>query len=734
MIRGGFMGPILDVDLTTGTIGTYNITDEDRRKYLGGKILAARILWDILEPGTDALSPETPLIFTCGTFNGAPLPSSSRFNCTTRNALTGGIATSNCGGDFGLWLRKAGYDGLVIRGRAAKPTKIEITEDGVELLDASDLWGKTTEEVQEGLGKQVRELVIGPAGEHLVRFAAILSGERALGRCGVGAVMGSKNLKLITAQGKKRLPIADPERLKAVSKRWIGVMKNHSVTGNQLPSFGTAGLVNITNATHTLVTRNFQQGHWQHADDVSGERMADTILVKNGGCRTCPIKCGRVVEHEGKRIKGPEFETIGMFGPSMENRRLDRIVEWNYLADVYGMDTISLGSTIACAMELKEKGLLPELEVAFGDHDGVSKLIEDIAYRRGLGDRLAEGSARLARDVGSAETSMSSKGLEFAAYEPRNAVGHGLGYAVSNRGGCHINGGYLVYFEALGAVNMDPLTPKAKPGFAVFQQNMFELVSAVGNCIFTTYAVIPDLPEAIYDPNGVSAKVANRALIASRGVMNQLKRLRPGMLPIHFPDIPQSAALEALTGERYRLGDIMVAGERGFTLERLINLREGLLGDTDTLPRRLVTEPERPGVPESRVPMEVLLPAYYKARNWDGAGVPRDKLLYKLGLDFAVGVADEVRGDPRKFRERADKVRRGEDEVRAEVFGAIGVKEEPKPKKKKGPAKKKAAKKPSKAPSKKAAAKPKKAPTKPKKTAKKPAKAGKKPRAAKKSK
>ena len=672
-IRGGFMGPILDVDLTTGSISTYDISDDDRRLFLGGKILAAKILWDNLTPGIDPLSPDNLMVFTAGTFNGAPLPSSSRFNCSTRNVLTGGIASSNCGGDFGIWMRKAGYDGLILRGRAPQPTWLEITEDEVLLHDATELWGKTTEEVQDTLAKDVRELVIGPAGEHLVRFAAILSGDRAFGRCGVGAVMGSKNLKLVTAKGKKKLPIHDRDRLKEVSKRWTKVMQNHSITGKQLPNYGTAGLVNITNATHTLCTRNFQRGHWEHADDVSGETMAETILVKNDGCRTCPIRCGRVVKFEGRNIKGPEFETIGMFGPSMQNRSLDNIVKWNHLADLYGMDTISLGSTIACAMELKERGLLDDLPVAFDDHEAVPQLIEDIALRRGIGDRLAEGSARLAADVGQPGLSMSAKGMEFAAYEPRNAVGHGLGYAVSNRGGCHINGGYLVYFEALGPVNMDPLTPKAKPAYNVFQQNMFDMVSAVGNCIFTTYAVIPDTPAWAYNPAGLSAKIASRALVASRAAVNHLSKLRPGVLPIHYPDIPQSAALEALTGERFRLGDVMVVGERGFTLERMINLREGLLGETDALPPRLTDVPERADEPRSRVPLDEMKPIYYKVRDWDVAGIPNRSLLKKLGLDFALDDAEQLRANPNSFRDRSKAVKENEDQARADAQAVIGV-------------------------------------------------------------
>ncbi len=671
--RGGFMGPILDVDLATGHIGTYDLPPEERLSYLGGKILGARILWDLLEPGVDPLSPDNVLVFTCGLLNGANSPSSSRFNCSTKNVLTSGVASSNCGGDFGMWLRRAGYDGLIVRGRARRPTRLDITEEGAELSDATDLWGRETDDVQATLDRRQRELVIGPAGENLVRYACILSGERALGRCGVGAVMGSKNLKLITAAGSKKLPVADPDRLKKVIKSWVKTLKGHPVTGTQLPSYGTAGLVNVTNATHTLTTRNFGRGHWEHADDVSGETMAETVLKRNDGCRTCPIRCGRVVEHDGREIKGPEFETIGMFGPSMLNRDLDRIIEWNHLADRLGMDTITLGSTLACAMELREQGLLPDLPIAFDDHEGVSRLIEDIAHRRGIGDALAEGSQRLAAAAGAPGLAMQSKGMEFAAYEPRNAVGHGLGYATSNRGGCHINGGYLIYFEALGEVNMDPLTPKAKPAWTVFQQNVFEAVSAVGNCIFLTYAFVPPMPRALYDPVGPSARLTSRALIASRLLFDHQTRLPAKLAPIHLPGLPQTEAIEAVTGVRYRLGDLLDAGARGFVLERMINLREGLLGDQDALPPRLTDEPERPDEPRSRVPLGQMLPVYYKVRGWDGDGIPTASLLRKLGLDFAVAEAEAIRDDPGRFRRRYRSLRDAEDEVRVTAVGALGA-------------------------------------------------------------
>ncbi len=636
---GGYMGRILDIDMTRKSFCDYPITDNDREKFIGGKTLAAKILFDELSPGIDPFSAENIIVFMTGPFTGTGAPCTSRFDISTKNALTGGIASSNCGGTFGIHLKKAGYDGLVIRGKASHPTLLKITESGVDFLDASSLWGKDTEETQKTLEKEFGRkrgmAVIGPAGENLVRYASVISGERAAGRCGVGAVMGSKNIKAIVAWGGKKPPVSNPAAFRKAVKKWVKILQENPATSKTLPELGTANLVNACNASGTMPTRNFQKGTFERAHLISGEEMADKHLANNTGCVSCPIRCGRLVKLGDKIIKGPEYETLGMLGPNIENDDLGKIIEWNYKLDLLGMDTITAGATIACAMELNEKGIWKN-GLEFGKTDAISALLDDIAHRRGVGAELADGSLRLALKYGAPELSMHAKGMEFAAYSPRRAVGHGLGYATSNRGGCHINGGYLIYFEAVGPVTMDPLSPKAKPEFCVFQQNMMEALSASGNCIFTTYALIPGIASEIVPPASATAGIVSKAMLASGAMLRpQGRALKDWMLPFHLPVIPHTETLSALTGMKIDLGHFAVAGERGFTLERMFNMREGMDGSYDALPSRLTHEPQSPDNPRTKVPLDQMLPVYYETRDWDEQGKPTKRLLKKLGLEFA---------------------------------------------------------------------------------------------------
>lgn len=454
-----FTGKALMVDLTTGAMTDYMITDEDRDKYLGNKGIAAKILYDCMEPGIDPLSPENHFVISTAALTGTGAPCSSRFNVSTKSPLTGIILASNCGGNFGIYLKRAGLDVLILKGRAAKPVYLEVKDQTVVIKDAGEFWGMDTDQTQKAMtkiyGKKCGQMAIGPAGENLVRFACILSGERALGRAGVGAVMGSKNVKALVALGDQKPEVAEPEKFKAAIKAWINYLKNHPVTGNTLPAYGTAGLLLKASTLNCLPTKNFKTGTFEFAAEISGEALAEKHLVKNDGCQSCPIRCGRVVEFEGENVKGPEYETVGMFGSNIGNKDLGKIVEWNVLMDRLGMDTITAGGVFAFTMEATENGLMKS-DLKFGKIDNIPKYIEQIAYRRGLGNDMAEGVLRLAEKFGGFDYAMHAKGLEFAAYEPRGAVGQGLGYATANRGGCHLNSGYLVYFEALGPVNIHP--------------------------------------------------------------------------------------------------------------------------------------------------------------------------------------------------------------------------------------------------------------------------------------
>lgn len=626
---GGYMGKVLRVDLTTQEVCEYPWSDQERALYLGGKIMAAKILYDHVKAGTDPFSPENYVVVSTGPLSGTGAPCSSRFNMSTVSPLTGILASSNCGGPFGLSLKKAGLDALVITGKSEKPVWIEIAEENVLFHDAGDLWGKTTGETQEALGEDRGKIVIGPAGEHLVRYACVFSGDRTAGRAGVGAVMGSKNLKAVTATGDKQVEVHDRDKMKKVFRGWVKMLQSHPLTGEAMPKYGTGFLLRLMNEHHMLATRNFKYGQFKDFDMVSGQTLAEKRLIKNVGCQTCPIRCGRLVEVNGKRVKGPELETLGLLGPNLENNSLDAILEWNYQLDELGMDTMSTGGTIAFAMELQEKGLW-DSGLHFGRIDNLPQVFEDIAYRRGIGDLLADGTKRLAARFGGEEFAINTKGLELAAYEPRGAVGQGLGYATANRGGCHLNAGYLVLMEGLG-LQMDPHTPNAKAALTVLNQNLMEAISASGNCLFPLFTFYPGW--LISHQNTMIAKTVNAMLPYSGGSTNLLNRAPGKMVPIHLPLLPQTKALSAITGMNITLGALKDIGERGFNLERLFNIRMGLTAKDDALPKRLTDELQAPNDPRSRVPLEAMKKDYYKIRGWDASsGAPSDKKKKQLGL------------------------------------------------------------------------------------------------------
>jgi len=628
----GYMGEMLDINLTSGTVGTYDVSDRDREKFIGGKSIAAKILYENLAPGVDPFGDENILIINTGPLTGSGAPCTSRFNITTKSPLTGGICTSNCGGSIGIHIKKAGYDGVIIRGKAKSPVCIEINDNDVQIKDASQLWGKNTEETQQSLPKKMGKAVIGPAGENRVLFASIISGERAAGRAGAGAVMGAKNLKAIVATGAKNVPIYKPEEFRKNIKDWINILKNHPITGESLPRYGTAGFLNKISICHTLPTRNFSEGTFEHAEEISGEALAEKYLIKNMGCPSCPIKCGRQVEIDGKAVKGPEFETIGMFGSNISNRDLWAICEWNRIMDLLGFDTISAGGVIGFAMELNKKGLWKN-GLEFGRIGEIPKLLEDIAYRRGIGNELADGVKKLSEKYGGADFAIHAKGLEMAAYEPRGSVGMGIGYATANRGACHLESGYLVFFERIAPINIDPYDTRSKPAYAVMQQNLLEAVNASGNCLFTTYASIPAAAFRI-KPYGTSAKLISKLMSSGHLILDHAGALPPSAMPIHFFSmIPHTLVISNLTGMKMTLGNFLAAGERGFNMARLFNLREGFGKEIDSLPRRLTHELQIPNDPRTRVQLNKMLPKYYSIRGWDARGVPTRSHLRKLGMD-----------------------------------------------------------------------------------------------------
>ncbi len=619
------------IDLTTREITDYPISEELFSNYIGGKILGGKLLTDLLPKGTDPLSPEAVLIVNTGPVNGTGAPSSSRFNLSFKNVLTGGVASSNCGGQFGVMLKAAGLDGLIIVGRADDLSYIEILDGEIAIKDATPYRGMDAEQVQEQFPKHWGKLVIGQAGEHLVRYACGVSGERVAGRCGAGAVMGSKNIKALVAYGTKKPAVAQQEKFDAYVKKWVQYLKNHPMTGNSLPSYGTAGLVSAANASGALPTRNFKKGRYEKAQDISGETLADNLLTRNHGCTSCPIRCARKVMVEGKEVKGPEFETVGLFGSNIENNDLAFINTMNYYADIWGMDTISLAGTIAFAMELQEKGLA-DFGLTFGNIENVKDVMWKIANREGMGDELANGTKWLSQKYGGKDFAIHAKGLELASYEPRHSVGMGLGYATANRGGCHLNGGYLALFESVGVISVDRQSPKGKAELTVMFQNMMEAVSACGFCLFTCQAVVPAFLFQL-GPTHPITKFVNWVLLAVRAVLRPIWWLMPGLLPFNTMYLmPQSAVLGMVTGMKMTTGKLMQIGERGYNTERLFSLREGLSGADDTLPDRLTNELQEPDQPDSKVPLDKMLPMYYKVRGWDEQGVPTDRKKRQLGI------------------------------------------------------------------------------------------------------
>ena len=626
---GGYMGKVMKIDMTTQEVSEYPWSDEDRAMFLGGKIMAAKILYDTIEAGTDAYSPENYLVISTGPLSGTTAPSSSRFNVSGISPLTGLVASSNCGGTFGLYLKRAGYDALVITGKAEEKVWLEITEEEILFHDASDLWGKTTGETQEILGGRRGKLVIGPAAENLVRYAGLFSGDRTAGRAGLGAVMGSKNLKAITAAGKRTVQAWKKEKAKKTCKRWTRQLQRHPLTGEALPKHGTGFLLRRMQEHKALATRNYKHGQFADYEKVSGETLTEKHLIKNIGCQSCPIHCSRLVEVGGKRVKGPELETMGLLGPNLENANLERILEWNVQLDELGMDTISTGGVIGFAMELNEKGLWDN-GLEFGKTDNLAQVFDDIAYRRGIGDKLAEGTRRLSEEFGGKEFAINVKGLELAAYEPRGAVGLGLGYATANRGACHLNAGYTILMEGLG-LGMNPYTPRAKAALNIMFQNLMEAISAAGLCLFPLFAFTPAW--LVRHPKNIITKIVNASLSLSGPIVNLfVNRFPASLLRIHLPMLPHTKALRQVTGMPMDLGKLKEIGERGFNLERLCNLRLGLRGEEDTLPKRLTDELQVEGDARTRVPLEAMMKTYYRVRGWDANGVPSERKKRQLKL------------------------------------------------------------------------------------------------------
>ncbi len=583
---------LLRVSLTDRTIKRETVSTELFSKFLGGRGLGVKLLYDHLTPGVDPLSPENWLIIAVGPATATSIPTAGRFVVITKSPLTGTIFDSHAGGYFGAQLGRAGISLIVFEGKASSPVYLWINDDQIEIRDASKIWGKDTSESTDMLiaetDSKAQVACIGPAGENLVKLAAIMTDKhRAAGRGGVGAVMGSKNLKAVVARGTGKPYVSDPERLDAAVKRARRLIKKNPVTSKALPIYGTPVLVNVTNEYGMLPTRNFQEGTFNDAEGVSGEKLLERLSVKTYSCHGCPIGCGRVSKAYGEVVGGPEYETIWAFGPQCGINDLEWIAAVNHQCNLLGIDTISVGSTIGCAMELVQKGKLDAF-LKFGESEGIIDLVKDIAIAKGLGAEIGEGSRILASRYGAPELAMQMKGLELPAYDPRGAQGHALGYATSNRGGCHLRS-YLIGPEIMGSpVLLDRDKVEGKANLVVLYQDLSAAMDTFVVCRFTNFAwTVDDYAEMISAVTGL--EIDGRALLK--------------------------------------------IGERIWNLERLFNNREGLTAKDDQLPPRFLTNLPEGGSRNRTTHLDVMLPEYYSLRGWDSEGRPTKEKIDELGLE-----------------------------------------------------------------------------------------------------
>lgn len=615
----GYTGRVLSADFSRGALEIQELSEELAREYLGGNGFCARLLYDMTGPETEPLGSENVLIFAVGPLTGTNWPQTGRYEVAAKSPLTGIYGEANSGGHWGSGLKHAGFDLIVMEGKSEKPVYLLLEDGEAYLEEAESFWGSTVRETSEQLAKRhdvdKRKVVcIGPGGEKLVRFAAIMTGDfRAAARSGLGAVMGSKNLKAIVVKGDQRVELADPESFKEVALEARKKIVNHKFTPDS-HKYGTTLLIELMNEIGRLPTRNFQAGVFDGADDIGGEKIVQEYKVEDRGCYGCPIRCEnytRVPEGKYKSSGKVEYETLSSFGSRCGNDNIESILYANQLCNDYGLDTISCGGVIGFAMECYEKGILTEedtdgLELEWGNEEAIIELVERIIDREGLGDELAEGIGRFSESLGeeAGQYVMAVKGQDIPAQDSRAQKSMGLAHATANRGADH-----LTAFETLSEVGFnkgiekrfgeevlpeaaDRLNPMYKPLMVRDGENFCAVVDSVTVCKFGT----------IWPPT------------------------------LYFQEIAEG--LSAATGIDYSEKDLRRIGERIFTLERIYDIREGITKEDDVLPRRLTEEPAPKGPCEGEVvELEQMRSEYYNLRGWDQeTGLIPSKKLEELGL------------------------------------------------------------------------------------------------------
>jgi len=607
----GYFMKIAEINLIDKKINYLNLKEKDLKKFIGGSGLGAKLLYEYTNHQTDPLGPENVLIFMTGPLTGTKVFSSDRFEVITKSPLTGIYAESDCGGEWGEELKKCGLDGIVIKGKSEKPVRLIIKYEQITIENASDLWGKDTFEVdellKEKIDSKVRSVCIGIAGERLVKFAAIMNeGEagRAAGRAGVGAVMGSKNLKAISVLGSKKVEIAHEKELNEFIKE---VTPHMLKVSERLREHGTSRDVELYEEIGDLPIKNWYEGNWKaKAKKISGPAMTENILTGRYYCGRCVIGCGREVEikdgpYKGQKGAGPEYEAIGMFGSNCLVDDLNIIFKAQDLCNKYGLDSISAGSLMSFCIEAYERGLIGTedtggLKMTWGNGDAIIKMLKKIAYREDIGKLLGEGIVKASEEIGgnSSEFAMHVKGLDVPAHDPRAKVSLALGYATSSRGACHVAGfthnlEFAFSLPDLGyPKTLDRFETKGKAKMVADMQDLMSLFDSVHICKFTLFA-------------GMSVE-------------------------------PLLKSLNLVTGWDMTKEEFLKAGERIFNLKRLYNVREGISRKDDTLPARLLTHPRGGGSGDNIPRLNEMLRDYYRVRGWDEFGIPTKEKLLELEI------------------------------------------------------------------------------------------------------
>lgn len=587
-----FLGRVLFVDLSSGRSLTIETSQEDLARYPGGRGAGIRLLTEEGGHQIPPLSPDAPLIVAAGPLTSTKAPGAGRVSMSAVSPLTGTVFDSNSGGFFGHRLKGAGFDALVVTGRAETLSVLAVDPSGVRILPSPELKGlgnsATRRALAASLGPGYLPLTVGPAGEAGSLIANVCHNGRFFGRGGLGAIFGAKNLKAIAVAGDYRPELSDPARFDFIVHESRKLLSAHPITSKGLRQFGTAVMMNLLNAMQVLPTGNFRGATFGGAEKISGEAMKNGLLTGTHACPGCPVACGRRIELDGVEAEGPEFETLWAFGAALEIDDLPAIARLNLLANDLGLDTVSAGSTIAAARELFERGLL-DFDPLAGGAEGLADLLGQMAGKTGAGTALSDGSARLASAVGGADASMSVKGMELPAYDPRGCQGQGLAYATSNRGGCHMRS-YMVAPEILASPKLvDRFATSGKAGLVIVGQNLNAAVDSLVMCRFMSFALKDDY---------------------------------------------YARLLRAATGLDVDAQAFMTIGERIYNLERLANLSLGFGRESDTLPSRLLNEPVGEGPAAGRpVDLNTMLGEYYRFRGWDEEGRPTLGKLKSLGLE-----------------------------------------------------------------------------------------------------